>query len=126
MALDSSETPWFQPPDWLFGPVWTILYFMMAGSLVLSWGARDELENSTLVFILFGIQLSLNLAWTSVFNSEQYTLSLLMLLGMIVATAYYAYLVYDTVPAASALVWPYIAWLTFASILNVWYLQEGI
>ena len=127
MSFDSQGKPWFQPPDYVFGPVWTLLYFSMAGSIIISWINREELENPSLVFGLFAFQLILNLSWTSVFNSENYWLSLLMLLSMIAATTAYAYLVYDRFfPWASVLVWPYIAWLTFASILNVWYLQEAI
>ena len=78
------------------------------------------------VFGLFIAQLTLNLLWPQVFNSASYAVSLIMLLGMIAFTAYYAMLVYDVSRVASMLVWPYIAWMSFASLINVAYLWEAI
>ena len=82
--------------------------------------------NSNLVFGLFIAQLTLNLLWPQVFNSASYAVSLIMLLGMIAFTAYYAMLVYDVSRVASMLVWPYIAWMSFASLINVAYLWEAM
>ena len=125
MSFDSEYKPALQPPSWVFGPVWTFLYISMGFSIYLTWMSRDELNNSNIVFGLFAGQLILNLMWSAYFNSEQYLLSTLIIVGMILLTAIYAYLIYDVVQLASILVWPYIAWLTFAGILNVFYLVEA-
>ena len=126
MTFDSEYSPWFQPPSWVIGPVWTFLYICMGVSVSLAWISREGLENSNLVFGLFIAQLTLNLLWPQVFNSASYAVSLIMLLGMIAFTAYYAMLVYDVSRVASMLVWPYIAWMSFASLINVAYLWEAI
>jgi len=98
----------------------------MGISVYLAWVSREGLENPNLVFGLFITQLVLNLLWPQVFNSAHYAASLIMLLGMIAFTAYYAVLIYDVSRVASMLVWPYIAWMSFASLINVAYLWEAI
>ena len=125
MSFDSEYRPALQPPDWVFGPVWSFLYISLGFSIYLTWMSRDELENSNLVFGVFAIQLILNLMWSSFFNSEQYLVSTLIIGGMIVFTAIYAYLIYDSVQLASVLVFPYIAWITFAGYLNILYFIEA-
>ena len=125
MSFDSDYTPSFQPPDWVFGPVWAFLYTSMATSIVLTWINRDELDNQNLVFALFAVQLTLNLVWTSFFNAESYLISTLILLGIVATTTYYAILVHPVSQYASILVWPYIAWVSFATLLNIAYLMEA-
>tara|TARA_A100001037_G_scaffold288499_1_gene299189 strand:+ start:559 stop:855 length:297 start_codon:yes stop_codon:yes gene_type:complete len=98
----------------------------MGVSVSLVWVNRGGLGNSNLVFGVFIAQLTLNLLWPQVFNSASYAVSLIMLLGMIAFTAYYAVLIYDVSQVASMLVWPYIAWMSFASLINVAYLWEAI
>lgn len=82
---------------------------------------RDELKHSNIIIVLFLVQLGLNLTWPSVFNSERYLLSLVMILLMIVFTLIYAYLTYAQLPSASMLVWPYLAWISFAAAINTAY-----
>ena len=125
MSFDSDYKPPLQPPDWVFGPVWTILYTCLGFSIFITFTQRDAIENSNLLIAAFALQMALNFSWTAVFNSEQYLLSLTMLIGIIILTSIYAWGVYDAVPTASILVWPYIAWVSFASILNVFYLLEA-
>lgn len=86
---------------------------------------RDELEHFKIIVVLFILQLALNLAWPSVFNSERYLLSLVMLFLMIACTCIYAYLIYRPLPSASMLVWPYIAWMSFAAAINAAYYLEA-
>ena len=82
---------------------------------------RDELKHSNIIIALFLVQLALNLAWPSVFNSERYLLSLVMIVLMIVFTLIYAFLTYAQIPFASMLVWPYLAWISFAAAINTAY-----
>ena len=125
MTFDSEYEPFFQPPGWIIGPIWLVLYTCIAISFSNTLSKRDELDNYWLIVSLFAIQLALNLAWPSVFNSEQYLLSLIMIVFMIIFTIIYAYLIYETIPFASMIVWPYIAWISFAAIINVAYYLEA-
>tara|TARA_B100001758_G_scaffold65271_1_gene54502 strand:+ start:502 stop:882 length:381 start_codon:yes stop_codon:yes gene_type:complete len=125
LTFDSEYEPFFQPPGWIIGPIWLVLYTCIAISFSNTLSKRDELDNYWLIVSLFAIQLALNLAWPSVFNSEQYLLSLIMIVFMIIFTIIYAYLIYETIPFASMIVWPYIAWISFAAIINVAYYLEA-
>ena len=125
MTFDSEYEPFFQPPGWIIGPIWLVLYTCIAISFSNTLSKRDELDNYWLIVSLFAIQLALNSAWPSVFNSEKYLLSLIMIVFMIIFTIIYAYLIYETIPFASMIVWPYIAWISFAAIINVAYYLEA-
>jgi benzodiazapine receptor len=107
--------PSFNPPSWLFGPVWTVLYILMGISLYLVWNANGS--KTALVF--FGVQLALNFAWSFLFFSMHNPLvafvDILLLLSMIVLTTIQFYPISRT---AAYLFIPYILWVSFASILN--------
>ena len=90
MTFDSAYEPFFQPPGWIVGPVWAVLYTCLALSMSNMLSAKDEVPQSNLIIALFFVQLAVNLAWPSVFNSERYLLSLLMIVVMIVFTSIYA------------------------------------
>ncbi len=108
--------PAFTPPDWLFGPVWTTLYAMMAVSAWLSW-RRVGLGH--LALGLFFAQLALNLAWSLLFFGLHWIgvalVDILLLLVLIAATTY-AFLVIDR--RAGLLFVPYLLWVGYASLLN--------
>ena len=122
MTFDSEYEPFFQPPGWVIGPVWAVLYTTLAISFTSVLSKQEELEKFNLIVVCFIIQLALNLAWPSVFNSEQYLISLLMIIGMVVFSLAYVYLIHETIPFASRLMWPYIAWISFAGVINTAYL----
>ena len=105
--------------------MWAVLYTCLAFSITTILNAREEVPQSNLIVALFFIQLAVNLAWPSVFNSERYLLSLMMIVVMIVFTGIYAFAVYEPVPTASKLVWPYIAWVSFAGAINLAYYLEA-
>lgn len=121
MTFDSDYEPFFEPPGWIIGPVWAVLYTMLAISFTSVLSKQEDLQQFNLIVACFLIQLALNLAWPSVFNSEQYLLSLLMIIGMVVFSLWYVFLINETAPFASRLMWPYIAWISFASIINTAY-----
>ncbi len=125
MTFDSEYEPFFQPPGWIIGPIWLVLYTCIAISFSNTLSKRGELDNYWLIVSLFAIQLALNLAWPSVFNSEKYLLSLIMIVFMTIFSIIYAYLIYETIPFASMIVWPYIAWISFAAIINAAYYLEA-
>ena len=126
MTFDSEYEPFFQPPGWIIGPIWAVLYTTIAVSFMMTFNKKEDISYSNIVFISFFIQIILNFLWPSVFNSEKYLLSLIMLILMIFFTIVYAYLIYQTVPTASKLVWPYIAWMAFAAVINAAYYLNSI
>ena len=125
MTFDSAYEPFFQPPGWIVGPVWAVLYTCLAFSITTVLNVREEVPQSYLIVALFFIQLGVNLAWPSMFNSERYLLSLMMIVVMVVFTGIYAFAVYKPAPTASMLVWPYIAWVSFAGAINLAYYLEA-
>ena len=112
--------PWFTPPGYVFGPVWTVLYILMGISLflVISHG-WDEKPVKTGV-LLFGFQLVANLVWSVLFFKLQSPIAgladIFLLLALIVLTIAAFYRV--SKPAAMLLV-PYLAWVCIATALNV-------
>jgi len=107
--------PSFNPPNWVFGPAWTILYIMMGIALYLVWNS----SNNRIAITFFMIQLALNFLWSFLFFALENPLiafiEILLLLGMIILTAMQFYPVSRT---AAFLLIPYILWVIFASVLN--------
>ena len=126
LTFNSEYEPFFQPPGWIIGPIWAILYTTIAISFILVLNKKDQLQYPNYIFIAFFIQITLNLLWPSVFNSKKYLLSLFMLILMILFTLVYSYLILENVPIASKLVWPYIGWISFAAIINISYYLNSI
>jgi benzodiazapine receptor len=114
--------PWFSPPSWLFGPVWIILYFLRGLSLYIIWNSKvkpSKQKYKKQFFILFGIQLILNALWSFLFfglKSPIYGLIDILVLDVaVIMTIIYA----NRVSKYSAiLLAPYMAWITFATVLN--------
>ena len=121
MTFDSDYEPWFQPPGWVIGPIWLVLYTMLAISFIMVLTKKEEISKSNFIIILFIIQIITNLMWPGVFNSAQYFTSFLMIILMVVFTAIYAYVIFEPAKNASILVWPYIIWVSFAGIINFAY-----
>ncbi|MCM8774798.1 MAG: tryptophan-rich sensory protein [Candidatus Omnitrophica bacterium] len=110
--------PVFTPPDWIFAPVWTALYILMGISLFLM--IKDPPGQDTRRALqYFGIQLAANAMWPFLFfglRSPLYgLLDIVLLWGFIFCTIKYSFKV--SKPAAYLLI-PYIAWVSFALILN--------
>ncbi|MCG2616255.1 tryptophan-rich sensory protein [Terrimonas sp. NA20] len=117
--------PGFTPPNFLFGPVWAVLYITMGISLylILKQPASRYRQNAV---ISFGIQLFLNFWWGFAF----FQFHLIALAAIIIIALWICILVmirqfYKVSPLASNLQWPYLAWVSFASALNIsiWYLN---
>lgn len=122
------DKPFFSPPNWLFGPVWTILYFLIGISFALIWNKYKKGDKKIVAAMkLFGIQFLLNLIWSPVFFGMK---NLFLALVVIVAMWYFilktikAFAKIDKTPAY--LLYPYFAWVSFASLLNfaVWILNR--
>lgn len=109
--------PW-SPPNWLFGPVWTLLYAMMAVAAWLVWRRGGEVP-VTLPLALYAVQLALNAAWSPLFfglRSPLYGLICICLMWPAILATLLAF--WRVRPAAGALLVPYLLWVSFATALN--------
>jgi benzodiazapine receptor len=120
--------PVFNPPNWIFGPVWTILYIMMgvAGGMIWNRIDTDE-ENVKKAFKFFIYQLALNALWSYLFFGLQNPLLALIeiiLLWLLIFETYNQIKKIEKV--AGMLLLPYLAWVSFATILNgsIWWLNR--
>jgi tryptophan-rich sensory protein len=116
--------PSFNPPSWIFGPVWTTLYIMIAVSLYLILAKKYENKKKALGY--FFVQLGLNFAWSLVFfglHSPLGALLIILLLDLFVALTILEFQKISR-PAAWLLV-PYLLWISFATVLNfsIWMLN---
>jgi translocator protein len=111
--------PFFQPPNWLFAPVWTVLYIVMGVAAFLVWREGWRQGEVQWALLLFVGQLGLNAAWTPVFFGAQSVggglLVIVALLALLVLTVR-QFLRVNRI--AGYLMVPYLAWVTFATALN--------
>ena len=113
------QKPFFNPPNWVFGPVWTILYTLIGVSLYLVWTKKTS-STKTRAYTLFATQLVLNALWSVVFfGLHQPELGLFVIASLVVSTAYTLKLFRPYSTTASNLLVPYLAWISFAMCLNV-------
>ncbi|MFC6286831.1 TspO/MBR family protein [Nocardioides sp. GCM10027113] len=116
------EQPVFAPPAWLFGPVWTVLYVMIAVAGWLVWRSHGWDRALT----LWAVQLVLNMAWTPLFfGLREYGWALAEIAALWVAIAATAVAFRRRSRLAAVLLLPYLAWVTFAAALNagIWWLN---
>ncbi len=110
--------PSWTPPDWLFGPVWTVLYIGMAVSVWLVW--KQRLPRSRWAIAVWLLQLLLNGAWSPIFFGAHSIggglITIVLLWLAILATVSVFWRVSRV---AAILMLPYLAWVTFASVLNL-------
>ncbi|HSX40151.1 MAG TPA: TspO/MBR family protein [Candidatus Saccharimonadales bacterium] len=105
--------PFFNPPPWIFGPVWTILYLMMGISLYLAWGTKK------VSLKWFWVQLVLNSLWSILFfGLKNPTLAFLGIILLFLAIFMTMKSFWKYKRTASWLLVPYLLWVTFASVLN--------
>ncbi len=115
----SLAKPSFNPPNWVFGPVWTVLYLLMALSLYLVWKQAPGHPQAGRAVALFFVQLALNVVWSLLFfglrSPGAAFAEVLVLLAAITAAAVASRPVSR---AASYLYAPYFVWVAFAAALN--------
>jgi len=117
--------PVFNPPNNVFGPMWTILYLLMGISLYLIWQSRPGRMKRKALYIFF-IQLTLNFAWSFVFF--QFHLIFTALIEIVVIWCSIILMIsifYSVNKTAAWLQLPYLLWVSFATVLNasIWYLN---
>ncbi len=112
----------FSPPDWVFGPAWTVLYAMMAAAVIIIALKGTATPGVKPALIVFGIQFVLNMAWTpAFFGLQNPALAMGIIVAMWIAIAACIVLFYPISRLATGLMIPYILWVSFASALN-WYI----
>lgn len=112
--------PFFSPPNWLFAPVWTILYFMMGVAAYLIWekGFKKQKVKEALKFFL--IQLALNFVWSLFFfGLHAPLLAFIEIVILWLAIFVTIKKFHPLVPLAAYLFVPYLLWVSFAAILNL-------
>ena len=121
------KKPRYTLPNWVFGPVWTILYILMGISVFLVWQRGLTTGYATLAFILFWVQLSINALWSVIFFGIRLkgggVITIIVLWFLILATIVASFPVSSW---AGVLLIPYIVWVSIASYLNIgiWWLNK--
>jgi tryptophan-rich sensory protein len=108
--------PFFNPPNWIFAPVWTALYMMMA---VAAWRVWRRVKRIDSAIVLWAVQLVLNGLWSWIFFGLHRTgLGLIDIGVLLVMIAIVTMLFMRRDRLAGCLMLPYMAWVAFASVLN--------
>ncbi len=111
--------PFFAPPNWLFGPAWTLLYFLMGLAFYLIWKQGWQKKKNKIAGKYFLAQLALNFIWSPIFFGLRAPL-----IGLIVIVAMWTMIVitmkkfYPLSKPAFYLLVPYLLWVSFATLLN--------
>ena len=110
--------PSIQPPGWLFGVAWTLLYALQGLALALIIDARGARGRTTAI-CLFAFQLTLNFAWSpTFFLLHQVSAALVLMVMILIAAGATAFAFARVRQVAGWLMLPYLAWLAFATLLN--------
>lgn len=121
------EKPTWNPPNWIFGPVWTSLYALMGIASYIVWLRRKEVNHFGFVTFVYLFQLLLNLSWSFLFfYAHQIGLAAIEILVLLAFMVCNAYLFYRINKWAGLLYLPYVLWVSFASLLNfsIWQLNS--
>ena len=119
--------PSWNPPNWIFAPVWTSLYVMMGIALFFVWKADTSNELKKIAVALFAVQLLLNFFWSFIFFYQQqpgWALVEIIAMWFFILLTIFAFA--QVSKTAAWLLVPYISWVSFAAILNytIWTLNK--
>jgi len=126
-ALVTDLSPWYyglrkpawQPPDWLFGPVWTLIFGLAALAGILAWREAWGSADRTRILVLFAVNAALNVGWSWFFfrlHRPDWALVEVGFLWLSIVVLMVA--LWPMSRAASWLLAPYLVWVTFATVLN--------
>lgn len=119
--------PSFNPPNWVFAPVWTSLYIMMGVAAGLVWTKGSEEQTTKKALGFFAVQLGLNALWTYLFFGLHNPLLALIEIILLWLMIFETYNLFKKIhKTAGLLMLPYLVWVSFATILNVsiWWLNR--
>ncbi len=116
----SLTKPELNPPNWLFGPVWTILYALMAVAAWRIYERRRHEKKAWPLLVIYGGHLAVNAFWSvAFFAMHNITLAFMVILVLWLMIAYLMAGFYRIDRAAGLLLVPYLAWVSFAAYLNL-------
>ena len=108
--------PSFNPPDWVFAPIWISLYLLIGYASWLMWSSRN---NTQKILNIYFIHLIFNASWTITFFAFHQILASLIIVGLIIFFVVWLIRLYYPINKISAyLMLPYLSWLCFAFVLN--------
>jgi benzodiazapine receptor len=111
--------PRWNPPDWLFGPAWTIILGLAAWSGVLAWMNAPSPTSHLLISVVFGINIALHMLWSPLFfNLQRPDWALIEIPFLWLSIAALMVIVSSGSDLAPWLLLPYLLWVAFAAILN--------
>jgi len=111
--------PSWQPPDWLFGPAWTLIFLFAATAAVKGWRATDDPLRRRWLVALFLLNGAFNVLWTVLFFHNQRPDQALLEVPLLWASVLALIVVlWARSRAAAVLLIPYLAWVSFAAVLN--------
>ena len=111
--------PSFNPPNWIFGPVWTILYIIIGISAYLVWQKRNHIRHFPRTVAIYFIQLILNLLWSFIFfYAHRLEVALFEIIALLIVIMINARVFYKIDKTAGLLFIPYILWVSFATLLT--------
>ncbi len=118
--FETLKKPTWNPPGYLFAPVWIMLYLLMGISLGIIWNYNLSNQNKRRSYFLFGFQLLLNFCWSILFfkiNSTIFALVDIILMLIVIFLTIESFSKYSKL--AAWLLTPYLVWVSFATILNL-------
>lgn len=111
--------PSWQPREWLFGPAWTLIFALAVWAAVLAWNAAPNDDARSLIVALFVLNGAFNIGWSGLFfKLRRPDWALVEVFGLWLSVAALIATIGGSVPVAGWLLAPYLAWVTFAAILN--------
>jgi translocator protein len=117
------NAPSFNPPNWVFGPMWTLLYVLMGVSLFMVWNAEPG-KARDIAMLIFGVQLVLNFAWSFLFfYFKELGWALVEIIAMWISIVVMLIAFYQVRPLAAYINIPYLLWVSFATALNAAYFK---
>jgi benzodiazapine receptor len=117
---ESLNKPFFNPPNWIFGPVWVSLYLLMGVSLFVIWKRRKNNPYANKGLIFFFVQLILNAGWSmAFFGLQSPLLGLINIILLWLAIFFTIQYFFKISRIAALLLLPYIVWVSFAALLNI-------
>lgn len=121
--------PSFNPPGWLFGPVWTVLYIMMGVALYFVWvQSADRKASLTPAVVIFLLQLVFNALWSVIFFGERQIFFALVEISLLWFLVLLTMIIFWRISrTAGILMMPYLLWVSLAVLLNysIWQLNRG-
>lgn len=111
--------PFFSPPNWIFAPVWTTLYILMGIALGRVWFYGRHNQNKRIAVLYFAFQLLVNGLWSLIFfgfKMPSLSMIVIIILWFLIQRSIFWFRLIDL--KASFMLYPYLAWVSFAAILN--------